>query len=265
MGMGDKITVNEQDAVDDNGQTIMEKRDITELGGQSFAEGRKNTSEAFESIHSDHIRSDFPSTPAARLALPDLIGMEDVRRVVQDISPEDRIEWDRHSSASSFGLRRAKKRARSSSPISSPAVQTYLNPQINPSSELWGRYSLSGSNAPTPQETTVPALAHIMQTSSPRPSKDGTTPRSVAGFRRTTSCGSQFPKRRRVTGLEDDDIFSECATIGPSKLSVLIERVQEGFAQTKQSKVVEPGVLEKCSSEGSEKRDLFQKTKHPSK
>jgi len=72
-----------------------------------------------------------------------------------------------------------------------------------------------------------------MHTSSPQPSKEGTTPRAVAGFRRANSCGNQFPKRRRVGGSEDGDVFTESASIGPSKLSVLIERVQEGLSQPK--------------------------------
>jgi hypothetical protein len=192
-------------------------------------------------------RKDVPSTPASRLALPDLIGMGDVRRPVQNISPDERIEWDHdkdmtHSSTSSFGgIRRAKKRARSSSPTTSSPARAFayfnvkdesINPQADPGSELWGRYSLNGSNMPTPQGGSIPALAHIMNTSSPQPSKDGATPRSVAGFSRANSCGNQFPKRRRVGG-NDDDVFTESANIGPSKLSVLIERVQEGLSQPK--------------------------------
>jgi hypothetical protein len=196
----------------------------------------------------DLARKDVPSTPASRLDLPDLIGMGDIKRAVQNISPDERLEWDHDkdmilSSASSFGgIRRARKRARSSSPtVSSPAqASTHfrsktepLNPQVDPGSELWGRYSLNGSNSLTPQGPSIPALAHIMHTSSPQPSKEGTTPRSVAGFRRANSCGNQFPKRRRVGGSEDGDVFTESANIVPSKLSVLIERVQEGLTQPK--------------------------------
>jgi hypothetical protein len=177
--------------------------------------------------------SDFPSTPAARLALPDLIGMGDVRRAVQDISPEDRIEWDQHASTR-YVTRKVKKRTRSVSPVSSPASQP-SNPQLDPGSELWGRYSLNGSNAPTPQGPTIPALAHIMHTCSPQATREGSTPRTVAGLRRTTSCGTQFPKRRRV-GVDNDDVFTESASIGPSKLAVLIERVQEGMVHSTQPK-----------------------------
>jgi hypothetical protein len=213
-------------------------------------------------------RDGLPKTPAGRLALPDLIGMEDVRRTVQDISPEDRIEWDQHSSQSIF-IKRAKKRARSSSPMSSPAGNAsaylsskaeYSNTTVDPGSELWGRYSLNGSNAATPQGPAIPALANIMYTSSPQTSKIGTTPRSVGGLRRTTSCGSQFPKRRRVGGIEGDDVFTESANIGPSKLSVLIERVQEGLSQSKplpmQKKTLHPSIAEKISSHDCERQPI---------
>ena len=183
------------------------------------------------------VKKDIPSTPAGRLALTDLIGMGDVKRAVQDISPEDRIEWD--VMGSNPGKTRARKRARSSSPLASPPGQLAAfissRAQVDPGSEIWGRYSLIGSNVPTPQAS-VPALAHIMHTSSPQPSKDNTTPRSGRGIRRTNSCGNQFPKRRRVGANENDDVFTESVNIGPSKLSVLLERVQEGLTQPFQNK-----------------------------
>ena len=189
------------------------------------------------------VEKHIPSTPDGRLAFPDLIGMDDVKRAVQDISPEDRIEWDAIRSSNSLtGRIRARKRARSSSPVASPPGQlaAFINSraQLDPGSELWGRYSWSGSNVPTPEGHSVPALAHIMHTSSPQSGKERATPRSVGGFQRANSCGNQFPKRRRVGvgGSENDDVFSESVRIGPSKLSVLIERVQEGLDQRRDAK-----------------------------
>ncbi len=184
----------------------------------------------------------LPSTPSAKLELPDLIGMGDVRREVKIVSPEERLEWDhgKDMNAGSFqGVKRIRKRARSSSPIgSSPARVSMevgkgesVNTQVDPGSELWGRFSFNGSNAPTPQGQAIPALAHMMQSSSPQQSKEGFTPRSMAGFRRANSCGNQFPKRRKVGANERVNAFAESTTIGPSKLSVLIERVQEGLSQ----------------------------------
>ncbi|KAL3420730.1 DNA replication factor Dna2, partial [Phlyctema vagabunda] len=187
-----------------------------------------------------------PSTPAGKLALPDLIGMGDLRQTVQDISPDDRIMWDDNkdilSSASTAGRKR-KKRARSSSPVPSPAHMAGryftkgegLGQQIDPGFELWGRYSLSTTHDDTPQGLTIPSLAHIMHTSSPQPSKDGATPRSGPTFRRAISCGILMPKRRRVADSTAaiGDVFTEPTNAGPSKLSALIERVQEGFTQSK--------------------------------
>jgi DNA replication ATP-dependent helicase Dna2 len=180
-----------------------------------------------------------PSTPASRLALNELVGMGDVERLVETISPDDRVEWD-HSKDSSQestpfqGIRRANKRARSSSPVaSSPAYGRGGQPQLDPGSELWVRYSLNGPNATTPLRPHVPALAHLRQTSSPQPSREGiTTPRELSSFRRANSCGTTFPKRRRIGGA-DGDVFTEPANIGPSRLHVLIESVQQCMSQQK--------------------------------
>ncbi|KAG9236952.1 hypothetical protein BJ875DRAFT_396231 [Amylocarpus encephaloides] len=186
-------------------------------------------------------RKNVPSTPASRLALPDLISMSDIQRAVQIISPDEKIEWDctkddSQASTPFGGIRRAKKRARSSSPMNSSPAQVSVgfsanneNPQLDPGTELWGRYSLNGPNAATPHGPSVPALAHLMQTSSPQPSKDGSTPRLISSFRRANSCGNQFPKRRKVRH-SDGDVFTESENIEPSKLSVLIEQVQEGMS-----------------------------------
>lgn len=206
-------------------------------------------------------RTEVPTTPAGRLALLDLMGMGDAKESGHEVSPEERIQWDHnkdmiHSSASSFnGVRRARKRARSSSPAASSPAQTsghfrkrtgLPETPIDPGSDLWGRLSHSGSNVPTPQGQPNPALANIMYTSSPQPQKEGTTPRAVAGFKRANSCGNQFPKRRRVGTQTDGDVFTEANNIGPSKLSVLIEKVQEGLTQPIQS--ASPDVSSKSST-----------------
>ena len=213
-----------------------EKENLNAINIETQPEPGNTTS--LVSLAIEQQNNSFPSTPAGRLALPDLICMGDVQRVVQEISPEDRIEWDLRSSSSQLGVRRAKKRARSSSPLSSPGVQVSahfnskgesVDTQIDSGLELWGRYSLNGSNLPTPQAATLPAIANMMLTSSPQNSR-GNTPRSGM-FRRTSSCGTSFPKRRRIGCSQKDDVFTESANIGPSKLSVLIERVQEGLAR----------------------------------
>lgn len=179
-----------------------------------------------------------PSTPASKLALPDLIAMGDVRPIKQITSPEDRIEWDHnkgkcHESIPNFGaVRTTKRKARSSSPTESSPVSTSV--QFDPGSELWGRYSFGGSKISTSQGPSVSSLSYIMHTLSPKPTQTGITPRSVAELRRANSCGSHFPKRKKYNDTNNDDVFTGPAIIGPSKLSVLIERVQEGLIKPMQ-------------------------------
>jgi DNA replication ATP-dependent helicase Dna2 len=214
-----------------------------------------------------------PTTPAGRLALPDLIGMVDVQSVEQEISPDERIMWDHdanavHSSASSYGaLKRAKKRARSSSPTSSPAHVSSdfsgrsgafnlhrLNlslktPQADPANDLWGRYGLNAEQA-TVEGPPLPALAHIMYTSSPQSSKEGIF-RSEGSLRksmgRSNSCGTDWPKRRKLVMAEEqplEDVFTESFNVGPSKLSLvsaLLGKVQDGYSSTgKPKRTMEP-------------------------
>lgn len=184
---------------------------------------------------------DVPITPAGRLALLDLIGMGDMNTSEQDVSPEERLEWDHnkdmiHSSASNYsGVRRVRKRARSSSPVSaSPAsisrrkFETQKTP-VDPGSDLWGRFLHHESITNSAHAQQPPLHPSTLYTSSPQPIKESATPRSVAGFRRANSCGNQFPKRRRIG--HPDDVFTDGPTAGPSKLSVLIEKVQEQLTQ----------------------------------
>lgn len=209
-------------------------------------------------------KKDAPSTPAGRLALPDLIGMADLRNAEQQVSPDERIMWDHeasmiHNAASSYGaLRRVKKRARSSSPVSSSPAQASAHfdgkgeafdlqklnkslrtPQADPANELWGRYGLNSKDT-TPQAPHLPSLAHVMYTSSPQSSKEpgvlrSETKRSIG---RSNSCGTEWPKRRRIGPAEDQhmyDVFAESCNAGPSKLSLvsaLLEKVQEGYTSS---------------------------------
>lgn len=206
-------------------------------------------------------RIEVPTTPAGKLAFMDLMSMGDARESGHEVSPEERIQWDHnkdmiHSSASSFhGARRARKRARSSSPAASSPAQTsghfrkrtgLPETPIDPGSDLWGRLSHTASTVPTPQGQLMPAFANMMYSSSPQPQNEGTTPRAIAGFKRANSCGNQFPKRRRVGTKTDGDVFTGVNNIGPSKLSVLIEKVQEGLTQPLQS--ASPDVSSKSST-----------------
>lgn len=224
--------------------------------------------------NSPNQRIDVPTTPAGRLALPDLIGMVDVQTVQQDISPDERITWDHtvnavHSSASSYGApKRVKKRARSSSPMSSPARASAhfsgrtealdfhcLNlslktPQKDPGNDLWSLYGVNVEEKPL-EGPQLPTLAHIMYTSSPQSSREGIFTRSEGSLRksmgRSNSCGTDWPKRRKLVLAEEqalDDVFAEPFGAVPSKLSLvntLLGKVQERYGSAvKPERTIDP-------------------------
>lgn len=197
-------------------------------------------------------KGDVPRTPAGRLALPDLIGMVDFRTVEEETSPDERVIWEHDkdalcSSAPSYITPKRRKRARSSSPHSSPnplasshfqatrpAKDPQKTPQADPGLELWDRLGLN-SNRPTPKGVSLPALAHIMQTSSPQHSNGDLRPRSIATLRRAITCGSQWPKRRRLedTIEDNDDLVTGSENAASSRVNVvkgLLERTHEGRA-----------------------------------
>ncbi|KAI0204484.1 hypothetical protein F4808DRAFT_343839 [Astrocystis sublimbata] len=174
------------------------------------------------------------STPVCRLAWQDLIGDPDVKEDNHDGSPQEKIEWDtRHKPAygvSPMPRKRGSKRARSSSPVSSPAAacsksmiprlgvsnaSALQSPRADPSIELWDRFSLSGSAATTPLGAANPTLASFMVSSSPQP-KSGGLGRGEAGLRRAISCGTIWPKRRRVERSEAAPAPSVVVQGGPS-------------------------------------------------
>jgi hypothetical protein len=204
---------------------------------------------------------DAPRTPCSRVALPDLISMVDVGNIeLSQTTPDDGVSWkyDPHATGSSMTsqnrTQRGKKRARSSSPVPSPAAHTSsyflgkqgafdlqpLNvslktPQAGPGPDLWDRYALESDKAAA-RAAQNPALAHIMDTSSPRHQNSEAFGIKASTLKRSISCGDNFPKRRRVI-LSDDklpgDVFSESVNAGPSKLSLvrgLLDKVQEGYS-----------------------------------
>ncbi|KAF5027547.1 hypothetical protein F66182_364 [Fusarium sp. NRRL 66182] len=155
------------------------------------------------------------ATPATRLTWRDLLeptsGAED-----ETTSPNDRLLWDNRQDAlymnalSPMLSRKGRKRARSSSPVSSPVAEKPNTPSVNvkklaqalksphadPTLELWDRYSLSGpDNGDSPLGLANPALAQLMVSSSPRSTKLAA---GESNLRRAISCGLNWPKRRRV-------------------------------------------------------------------
>ncbi|KAI9782713.1 MAG: Tripartite DNA replication factor [Geoglossum umbratile] len=210
------------------------------------------------------LTKDCPRTPAPRLPLADLIGTngEDApqRDTIQEISPE-RVFWKHITPGSvpqsiatpSHFLQRGK-RARSSSPPSSPYAMSELKPerqslqknprtpQADPAMELWNRYSMSTANKSTAK--LPPDFTHLLiNGSSPHPPGARTSPGSV--LRRSLSCGMEWPtskvKRRRTAGPgadSSDDVFFALAedtqeTPARSKLSrvsLLVDKLQESLS-----------------------------------
>lgn len=159
------------------------------------------------------------STPVSRLAWQDLIGDSDSKSEDEDTSPQDKIGWDTKQQPK-YGIspmprQRGVKRARSSSPVSSPAARSKAitpavnvkklsaalkSPRADPAIELWDRFSLGGSAAATPLGAANPALANILVSSSPQHTRSVGS--GEGGLRRAISCGTNWPKRRRVERVE---------------------------------------------------------------
>jgi hypothetical protein len=207
-------------------------------------------------------------TPISRLQWQDLVGPSEANEEEEDISPNERIMWETKRDGP-YGLspmiprKRGKKRARSSSPTSSPAgnskpttpavnvrklTQALKSSHADPALELWDRFSLSGSAIVTPHGATNPALAQIMVSSSPQPSKllaagartTGTPTES--SLRRAISCGANWPKRRRVERAEPiahlDVVLDESPSEG-SKSSMVNALLRSVTGEINRSKAVQ--------------------------
>ncbi|KAH9886546.1 hypothetical protein F4778DRAFT_470764 [Xylariomycetidae sp. FL2044] len=176
-----------------------------------------------ESTASLSASKDSITTPVSRLAWQDLIGISEMKEdEEEDTSPNERIGWDtteipKYEMSPVLPRRRGKKRARSSSPLSSPAVSSkHTTPAVNvkqlsralkspnpdPAIELWDRFSLSGSMSAAALGAPNPALAQIMASSSPKPPRSHAGGSAEGGLRRAISCGANWPKRRRAERAE---------------------------------------------------------------
>ncbi|KAH6958913.1 AAA domain-containing protein [Fusarium avenaceum] len=178
--------------------------------GESGIENTENEQDA-----TSRTKDDTMTTPATRLTWKDLLepasGAED-----ENTSPNDRLLWDNRqdnlylNALSPMLSRKGRKRARSSSPVSSPIpekpntpsvnvrklAQALKSPHADPTLELWDRYSLNvPDNSDSPLGLANPALAQLMVSSSPRSTKPTA---SESNLRRAISCGLNWPKRRRI-------------------------------------------------------------------
>lgn len=160
------------------------------------------------------------TTPITRLTWKDFMEPSGAAEEEAHISPNERIMWDSKpdtlygDALSPMLARKSRKRARSSSPVSSPAppdnpktpavnvkklAQALKSPHADPTLELWDRYSLGKNEArTTPVGLANPTLAQLMISSSPRPHKDAVGDHGPGSLRRTVSHGLNGPKRRKI-------------------------------------------------------------------
>ena len=166
---------------------------------------------------------EFPSTPAGRVPLADLIGNNEENL---DNSPRktpiEAVSWEHGPMSSNTVscmtpiMRRGKKRARSTSPTSSQKVLAAKplfdpnvickTPQNDPVADLENRY-FARNRHQTPSKPSSSAAPDFMHSSSP------VTPVLTSGesakLRRTVSCGIAWPtgnKRRKLCGSTDEEL-----------------------------------------------------------
>lgn len=206
----------------------------------------------------------FPSTPAARIALEDLIAnTEDAFNCPPPAAtPGDHVHWHNGPTSSDVSAsltQKSRKRARSSSPASSQLErsahfeeQTDLSdearppkilrtPNNDPTQELWNRYMNANGSRNVNLEP-PPSFAHLPPSSPMTPS----TTSKDSGLRRTVSCGVEWPTskpKRRRTDLIDShnrtkNIFAASRreilareASKSSRVSLLVEKIQESLAR----------------------------------
>ncbi|KAK3332080.1 hypothetical protein B0T19DRAFT_94186 [Cercophora scortea] len=235
--------------------------------------GKENVSPPRPRKPSSSNNAHVATTPVTRLSWQDLLGNQELpKEEDKAVSPSERVLWLNDRGPSSFMAmspmvaRKGRKRARSSSPISSPAApkcspnidvkglsRVLKTPHTDPALELWDRFSLPGAEG-SPSGLTNPLLAHLMIPSSPRPSKDGSTPGSERTLRKAISCGSHWPKRRKTerSDAEPGAILegSSRRNTKSSMVSALLETVD---GELRKSKSVEAQV-EQLRSPSPQKR-----------
>jgi DNA replication ATP-dependent helicase Dna2 len=198
--------------------------------------------------------ADKAVTPAGRTTWQDLLSKPDAPQEDENLSPGQRVLWRNDNDAdhpvamSPLLPRKGRKRARSSSPISSPAskhatpavdvkklAQVLRTPRADPALELWDRFSVPGANA-SPSGLTNPLLAQLMVSSSPRP-KDGGVLGTGRPLRKAISCGAHWPKRRKAERADSDVGDAPAAKSRPdSKLSMVSALLETVNGEIRKSK-----------------------------
>ena len=220
------------------------------------------------------VHNECPQTPVGRLPLAELItNGEDLNQTV-DFTPVERVLWgtsartsDRGSSQETPVLPRSRKRAYSSSPVSSSQKKVVLKqltedqisaqnntqpkalktPQGDPASDLWNRYSLDNKSHEkrSPTKVNNRSFLHSMTSSSPQQPFQIFSARESAGLRRSFSCSMEWPtsvaKRRKLQhdlGHQEFPTGSAAAEQpvvksqkSRSRLSLLVDKIHDDLAR----------------------------------
>ncbi|KAL8830469.1 MAG: hypothetical protein Q9170_005722 [Blastenia crenularia] len=216
-----------------------------------------------------------PQTPVGRLPLAELIAaVDDNVNQNLDSTPIERVLWHHvpgssqlSSSQSASVSKQGRKRAHSSSPISSSQNETSSHfpngkqsfdletlqktlrtPQADPAADLWTRYALNSGGgrdgSPTRNET---IFADLLQSSSPKTPGSHLKTRDLGGLRRSISCANEWPtsaaKRRRLNriGSQNKTPINQHAGDTPemakmSRVSRLVEQVQNALLRGRAEK-----------------------------
>ncbi|KAJ0168260.1 DNA replication ATP-dependent helicase/nuclease DNA2 [Colletotrichum tanaceti] len=222
-------------------------------------------------------------TPTTKLSWHDLMESNAPEDQDKQKSPSERILWNNErdkddrtyaAALSPMMPRKGRKRARSSSPISSPAPHTkpatptvnvkklseaLKSPHADPTLELWDRFSLANNGNVTPLGITNPALANLMFSSSPRNTKDAAPLAGDSSLRRAISCGLNWPKRRRVDRSDAPTLSSTLTreTTDSSKNSLvtaLLDTVTGSIHEDSPPQESEPSVSHEPESPSPTKR-----------
>lgn len=184
----------------------------------------------------------------------------------RDVSPNDKLMWAAMQDEREViyphlsdlaRRRRGKKRARSSSPTSSPMgktsspiinvkklAQALKSPHPDPTLELWDRYSLSGVGETTPHDASTTGLNNnLFATSSPRPvgRNPNATPQKESALRRAImSSRLDFNKRRKIEVEEDAPGDTRDAASKFSLVTSLLDSVTSSIQEPQENQEASP-------------------------
>ncbi|KAL8929886.1 MAG: hypothetical protein Q9208_001030 [Pyrenodesmia sp. 3 TL-2023] len=217
-----------------------------------------------------------PQTPLGRLPLAELIAaVDDNANGSFDLTPGERVLWQYvpgssqlSSSQPATTSKQGKKRARSTSPLSSSQNETSKHfpskkqsfdlqtlqktlktPQADPAADLWTRYSLKTAGARDGSPTRNDAsFIELLRSSSPQTPGSHLKTRELKSLRRSISCANEWPtsaaKRRRLNyggsqyqalneQLHENIESAKTSGAKTSRVSLLVEQVQKALLRSR--------------------------------